>query len=58
MSFSLDNKTIQQLGRVGVLFGGTSAERDVSLKSGAAVCAALSSVGVNVVALDLGDDVV
>ncbi len=58
MSFSLDKNIIQQLGRVGVLFGGTSAERDVSLKSGAAVCAALSSVGVNVVAVDLGHDAV
>ena len=33
-------------GRVAVLYGGTSAERDVSLKSGAAVLDALQSGGV------------
>lgn len=48
----------QKLGRVGVLFGGTSAEREVSLKSGAAVCQALTDAGVNVVALDLADNAV
>ncbi|TSA20894.1 MAG: D-alanine--D-alanine ligase [Betaproteobacteria bacterium] len=35
------------LGKVGVLLGGTSAEREVSLKSGAAVLAALRAKGVD-----------
>ncbi len=40
------------LGKVAVLFGGTSAERDVSLMSGAAVLQALQSQGVNAFAID------
>lgn len=43
-------------GRVGVLYGGKSAEREVSLKSGAAVIEALTSAGVEVIAIDVGDD--
>ncbi len=39
--------------RVGVLMGGTSAERDVSLKTGAAVLAALGRKGYDVVAIDV-----
>ena len=35
----------RSLGKVAVLFGGTSAERDVSLMSGAGVLAALRSRG-------------
>ncbi|MBB3191603.1 D-alanine--D-alanine ligase [Halomonas cerina] len=41
-----------KLGRVVVLFGGRSAEREVSLKSGAAVLAALERGGVDVVGYD------
>ncbi len=41
------------LGRVAVLMGGNSAEREVSLRSGAAVTAALQSVGADVVAIDI-----
>jgi len=37
----------QSFGKVAVLFGGRSAEREVSLKSGAAVLAALQKVGVD-----------
>ncbi len=44
------------LGRVGVLMGGNSAERDISLKSGAAVLAALQSAGLDVVGIDLTDN--
>lgn len=58
MSLPISADIAQQLGRVGVLFGGTSAEREVSLNSGAAVCQALNDVGVNVIALDLGDNAV
>lgn len=46
------------LGRVAVLFGGTSAEREVSLKSGAAVLAALQNVGVNAFGIDVGENIV
>lgn len=42
--------------RVAVLLGGRSAERAVSLESGAAVLAALRERGWDAVAIDLGDD--
>lgn len=42
--------------RIGVLMGGLSAEREVSLKSGAAVHRALVSRGYNAVAVDVGRD--
>ena len=41
-----------QFGKVAVLFGGKSAEREVSLKSGAAVLAALQRSGVDAYAFD------
>jgi len=47
---------VKAFGRVAVLYGGKSAEREVSLKSGAAVIDALTSAGVDVVAIDVGDD--
>lgn len=43
------------VGRVVVVFGGHSAERDVSLKSGAAVLAALTRSGVDAVGYDLAE---
>ncbi len=43
-------------GRVAVLYGGKSAEREVSLKSGKAVLEALQSGGVNAFGIDVGDD--
>jgi D-alanine-D-alanine ligase len=42
--------------RIGVLCGGLSAERDVSLKSGAAVHQALLEQGYDAVAIDVGRD--
>src|SRR5690606_22360737 len=42
--------------RIGVVMGGTSAEREVSLRSGAAVADALSQAGHEVVCLELGPD--
>src|SRR5512133_3332283 len=42
--------------KIGVLFGGLSAEREVSLKSGAAVHQALVAQGYNTVAIDVGRD--
>ncbi|MCX2890042.1 D-alanine--D-alanine ligase [Pseudomonas sp. LB-090624] len=47
---------VTAFGRVAVLYGGKSAEREVSLKSGAAVIDALTKAGVDVVAIDVGDD--
>lgn len=43
-------------GKVAVLMGGLSAEREISLKSGAAVLAALQSRGVDAHGLDVGND--
>lgn len=43
-------------GRVAVLFGGKSAEREVSLKSGNAVLQALQGAGVDAFGIDVGDD--
>lgn len=44
-------------GRVALLMGGTSAEREVSLKSGAAVLKALQYRGVDAHSIDVGADV-
>lgn len=43
---------VKSLGKVGVLMGGRSAEREISLKSGAAVLAALKRQGVDAHAFD------
>jgi len=45
------------LGRVGVLAGGPSNERDISLRSGKAVHDALIGEGVDAVLLDVGSDI-
>ena len=42
--------------RVGVLFGGLSSEREVSLRTGAAVSKALRGLGYDVVDIDVGKD--
>lgn len=49
LNFTIDPKA---LGKVAVLMGGSSAEREVSLMSGAGVLAALKSVGVDAHAFD------
>ncbi|WP_349609308.1 D-alanine--D-alanine ligase [Halomonas sp. H10-9-1] len=46
---------VTDLGRVAVLFGGASAEREVSLKSGQAVLSALTRAGVDAVGYDPAD---
>ena len=46
----------QQYGRVGLLYGGTSSEREVSLMSGQAIHRALLNMGVDVVAIDADDN--
>lgn len=48
----------EQIGRVGVLYGGLSAEREISLQSGAAVIAALEEAGIDHVAIDVGENIV
>lgn len=48
--------TAMKTKKIGVLMGGLSAERDVSLKSGAAVHQALLSRGYDAVAIDMGRD--
>jgi D-alanine-D-alanine ligase len=48
--------TMSKFGRVGLLYGGTSSEREVSLMSGTAVHKALQDLGVDVVAIDAQDD--
>lgn len=45
--------TTKQFGRVGVLMGGISSEREISLRSGKAVAQALSRQGCDVVPLDI-----
>lgn len=45
-------------GRVAVLMGGRSAEREISLRSGAAVLDALRRRGVDAHGIDVGDDIV
>lgn len=45
-------------GRIGVLYGGTSAERDVSLESGRAVIAACRNLGIDVIDIEIKDDVI
>ena len=46
----------RDFGRVAVLYGGRSAEREVSLKSGAAVLQALRDAGVDAFGIDVGSD--
>lgn len=49
---------VQSLGKIAVLMGGTSAEREVSLLSGDAVYQALKSIGANVTPLDIQSDAI
>lgn len=48
----------QRFGRVAVLYGGTSAERPISLLSGAAVLHALLAEGVDAFGIDVGADII
>ncbi|MDD2863559.1 MAG: D-alanine--D-alanine ligase [Methylococcales bacterium] len=58
MGEKLNEKTAQDFGTVAVLMGGNAAEREVSLRSGKAVHAALIARGVNAVAVDVKDNVI
>lgn len=52
----MEIKNLKQLGRIGVLMGGPSTEREVSLKSGKAVVESLKSANVEVVGIDITTD--
>ena len=54
----IDEVFKKQLGRVGVLLGGLSSEREISLQSGNAVLAALAEAGVEHVAIDIGTNAI
>ena len=49
---------VEQLGKVAVLMGGQSAEREISLLSGEAVLSALTNQGIDAHGIDVGDNVV
>lgn len=53
MRYRISEHDAAALGRVAVIFGGNSAEREVSLKSGAEVLAGLQRAGVDAFGLDL-----
>ena len=52
----MTNSLNKEISRIGVLMGGLSAEREISLKSGRAVAAALKSRDWNVIEIDVGSD--
>lgn len=58
MESAVTKSMANRFGRVAVLYGGTSAERDISLLSGAAVLAGLREQGVDAVGVDVGPDLV
>ncbi len=53
-----NNISADMFGKVAVLMGGTSAEREISLNSGHAVLAALQGRGVDAHAVDVGADII
>lgn len=55
---SVQEQQAAQLGRVAVLMGGASAEREVSLKSGRAVLSGLLARGVDAVGVEVGQQLV
>ncbi len=51
-------RVAEQLGKVAVLYGGLSSEREISLESGAAVLQALQEEGIQATAIDVGENTV
>lgn len=47
-----------KFGKVGVLMGGTTGEREISLRSGKAVLSALKKQGIDAHPIDVGDDLI
>ncbi|MFL0796815.1 MAG: D-alanine--D-alanine ligase [Cellvibrionaceae bacterium] len=56
LAAEIKQKILDCAGKVAVLFGGFSSEREVSLKSGAAVLKALQAQGVDAVGIDAGEN--
>lgn len=56
MQKTTHQQLIDDLGRVAVLYGGTSAEREISLQSGKAIIHALSEEGVDVIPVEIRDN--
>lgn len=56
MTETVNTSMQQKYGRVGVLYGGASAERDISLLSGNSVIKSLRRSGVDVVPIDVSND--
>lgn len=54
---SMTESAIKRLGRIAVLMGGDSAEREISLLSGQAVLTALQGKGVEAIGIDVGPDI-
>lgn len=52
----ISTQTAADIGKVGVLYGGLSDEREVSLWSGEAVYKALLTAGIDAVLIDVGED--
>lgn len=55
-TYHLRPTTYKNLGRIGILMGGPSSEREVSLKSGKAVYDSLKGLRLDVVAIDIKSD--
>ena len=55
---AVDNNATQQFGKVAVLMGGLSAERDISLLTGKAVLSALLDQGIDAHAIDVDENVI
>lgn len=53
---AIENSSQYNLGRIGILMGGPSTERDISLKSGRAVYEALKQSNLDVVDIDIKSD--
>lgn len=58
MSTINKEQILAKVGRVAVLLGGSSAERDISLLSGSAVADGLERLGVDTTRIDVGEDVI
>ena len=58
MTVDANNIDVKALGKVAVLMGGLSAEREISLMSGNAVLAALKSQGVDAHGIDVNENIV
>ena len=50
------SELVGALGRVGVLYGGVSSEREISLASGSAVSESLMRLSIENILIDVADD--